>query len=78
MPAITSVVRIERRRCFLSVTKFIASALIMPLSPPTPRQTHLFFRTDAVKKLRSRRCGLPTAPPGAKHSQIVFVIVITV
>jgi hypothetical protein len=65
----------ERRRCFLSVTEFIASAFVMP---PTPRQIHLFFRTDAVKKLRSRHCGLPTAPPVAKHSQIVFVILIAV
>jgi hypothetical protein len=31
----------------------------------------LFFRTDAVKKLRSRRCGLATAPPVAKHLQKV-------
>jgi hypothetical protein len=60
------------------VTEFTASALIMPLSPQTSRQTHLFFRTDAVKKLRSRRCGLPTAPPVAKHLQNVFVIVIAV
>jgi len=50
----------------------------MPLSPQTSRQTHLFFRTDAVKKLQSRRCGLLAAPPVAKHSQIVFVIVIAV
>jgi hypothetical protein len=79
MPAITSLVRIEGRPPgFLSVTEFTASALIMPLSPQTSRQTHLFFRTDAVKKLQSRRCGLPAAPPVAKHSQIVFVIVIAV
>src|SRR6476620_9962489 len=47
-----------------------------PMSPPTLRQIHLFFRTDAVKKLQSRRCGLPTAPPVSKHSQIVLVILI--
>jgi len=50
----------------------------MPLSPPKRRQAHPFFRTDAAKKLQSRRCGLPTAPPVAEHTQIVFVVVIAV
>ena len=49
----TSLVRMERRRRFFPVTEFIASASIIPLSPPTPRQTSPFFRTDAVKAAES-------------------------
>jgi hypothetical protein len=60
------------------VTGLITSAPIMPLSPPIRRQAHPFFRTDAAKKLQSRRCGLPTAPPVAEHTQIVFVVVIAI
>jgi hypothetical protein len=47
----------------------------MPLSPPTPRQTHLFFRTDALSQLRSRRGGFANGSASVTHKEF-FVILI--
>src|SRR6185295_13892228 len=69
MPAITSLVRIKRRRSFLSGTEFIASALIMPLSPSA--RTRLKSCGAAVVACQRLRQWQST-------HKIVFVIVIAV
>jgi hypothetical protein len=58
---------------FFSVTGFIASALMLIMSPPIP--ANLFFRTDALRKLRSRRCDLPTVASGKALTNCFLVLI---